>query len=119
MTTHATIIVAVVFGLFSILRIALDVGILGNLLFSVIYFSLAVLGDYEINRWKYYGDQAKKLADKLFKDKLERKERDKTYLHWIFVRSYIFYWLFVVLSFIGVYASDIIRLLCSIPKSLL
>ena len=79
-STHATIIIAVVFGLFTLLTLIRHIG--EELSFSllsitfislkpqnfsipiliVLYAVLGLFGVYETHRWKWYSDQAKKIA---------------------------------------------------------
>lgn len=93
MTLHATVTVAIVFGLFSILgiisnmeswvtRIALTIG------FGV----LVMLGFYEIGRYKHYGDMAKEKA-RIFraKDLAENKETMGIVRKWMYENAKYFF----------------------------
>jgi len=63
MTLHATIVVAIVFGLFSILAIASNTpGWATRIGLTIAFVALAGFGIYEIKRYKYYGEMAKKKA---------------------------------------------------------
>jgi len=69
MTLHATITVAVVFGLFSLLAIISNTeSLLTRAALTLAFIGLVVFGSYEINRYKHYGNVAKEKAE-IFKAK--------------------------------------------------
>jgi putative Mn2+ efflux pump MntP len=119
-TTHAALVVAIIFGLFSVLSIALYVQETIRWIFVLpVFVILAVLGHYEIRRFLYYGDNAKKIADifirqynKTAEEPLE-EETKRNYLSFFFENFHFFYSLFLLLSFLAVYGPDILRFLCA------
>lgn len=123
---HATIVVAVVFGLFSVLGIASTGNIkpIQRWILAVVYWFLGAFGWYEVCRYRHYGRRAEHLAEQMAKqskDKMRHKFQDpegaknwpvkpvgikafrEPLIHVVFV-------LFLLLSFIAVYLVDIIEI---------
>lgn len=113
MAVHATIIVAVMFGLFSVLGIAhsqcsnpLQRGV-----FAFTYWIFWILGTYEVSRYKHYGKRAKELAEKEFgaEDMPPMKGTIFGLTDPLFRtrRIYSVFFLFMLCPFLGVYIVDV------------
>lgn len=119
MSVHATIVLAIVFGLFSVLGIASipNVKPIQKFILAIIYWILGVLGHYEVSRYKHYGNMAKQLAKQIAKQMAKKKPLDVEgeqslafrKLNWTLQQPWVhlFFFLFLLLSFIAVYMIDI------------
>jgi hypothetical protein len=61
---HASIIVATIFGLFSVLRITSDRkrSLNSKYILTGLYIVLLIFGEYEVARYRFYSDKAKNMA---------------------------------------------------------
>ena len=116
MCAHATIVVAAVFGLFSILGIASNsnVTLFQKCVLAIIYWILGAFGHYEISRFVHYGNRAKRIAVRIAKriggQEFKDPEGDETFaVKWVWGwalvgrRVHLVFFLFLLLSFIAVY----------------
>lgn len=123
MSVHATIVLAIIFGLFSVLGITSNSNVkpIQKFILAMIYWILGVLGHYEVSRYKHYGNMAKQMAKRIAKQKVEQKpvdvEGEQTLafkkLNWALQEPWVhlFFFLFLFFSFIAVYIIDIANIL--------
>ncbi|MEM2102653.1 MAG: hypothetical protein QXM22_03985 [Candidatus Bathyarchaeia archaeon] len=78
MTTHATITVAIVFGLFSILNLISTKELIIKIGLSPIYFFLGLFGWYEIRRYMYYAHKAKDFVKDFGVNENAEAEKERT-----------------------------------------
>jgi len=116
-STHATIVVAVVFGLFSLLnlifnmtkqlsfswaefRLRVDnVGDLAIPLMITLYFCFVAFGIYEIDRWRFFQEEARNIAHTHYdveKEEIWKSERVRKLVDWCFRHAQIIFLLFMI-----------------------
>ncbi|MGF3499722.1 MAG: hypothetical protein ACQXXH_00300 [Candidatus Bathyarchaeia archaeon] len=104
MMTHATITVAIVFGLFSILNLISTKELIIKIGLSAVYFLLGLFGWYEIRRYLYCGKKAKSFVKHFGVDEYTEANKEKTIVG--FVAKHIWphiislYWFFMIYCFL-------------------
>lgn len=116
---HASIVVASIFGLFSILKIISNHKSHSKTILIVVYIILLIFGSYETGRYRFYSDRAKRIAISEFGAEEWWKEWEfvKPVITIIFDYSWLFYFGFGLFALAGVVYDELRNLLAKLmPK---